>query len=86
MELAYKEFLKDIKGIVSKDRIYTDDLRLLAWGTDAGFYRMIPQIVIRSNNEEEVSKLLSIASIIICLLHSVRQGQAFRGKPLVTQF
>ena len=37
MELAYKEFLKDIKGIVSKDRIYTDDLRLLAWGTDAGF-------------------------------------------------
>ena len=62
MELAYKEFLKDIKGIVSKDRIYTDDLRLLAWGTDAGFYRMIPQIVIRSNNEEEVSKLLSIAS------------------------
>ena len=62
MELAYKQFLNDIKGIVSKDRIYTDDLRLLAWGTDAGFYRMIPQIVIRSNNEEEVSKLLSIAS------------------------
>lgn len=62
MELAYKQFLNDIKGIVSKDRIYTDDLRLLAWGTDAGFYRMIPQIVIRSNNEEEVSQLLSIAS------------------------
>ncbi len=62
MELAYKEFLKDIKGFVPKDRIYTDDLRLLAWGTDAGFYRMIPQIVIRSNDEEEVSKLLSIAS------------------------
>ena len=62
MKLAYKKFLQDIKGIVAKDRIYTDDLRLLAWGTDAGFYRMIPQIVIRSNNEEEVSKLLSIAS------------------------
>ena len=62
MELAYKQFLNDIKGIVSKDRIYTDDLRLLAWGTDAGFYRMIPKIVIRSNNEEEVSQLLSIAS------------------------
>ena len=62
MKLAYRKFLQDIKGIVSKDRIYTDDLRLLAWGTDAGFYRMIPQIVIRSNSEEEVSQLLSIAS------------------------
>lgn len=62
MELAYKKFLNDIKGFVTKDRIYTDDLRLLAWGTDAGFYRMIPQIVIRSNDEEEVSKLLAVAS------------------------
>lgn len=62
MELAYKKFLNDIKGFVTKDRIYTDDLRRLAWGTDAGFYRMIPQVVIRSNDEEEVSKLLAAAS------------------------
>lgn len=49
-------FLKDAGEFVSQERIYTDELRRLAWGTDAGFYRLIPQIVIRSKDEEEVSR------------------------------
>ena len=44
------------------DRIYTDELRRFAWGTDAGFYRMTPQVVVRSNDETEVSRLLHAAS------------------------
>ena len=62
MELSYKQFIDEIKTFVDKDRIYTDDLRCLTWGTDAGFYRMIPKIVIRSKNEEEVSRLLQVAT------------------------
>lgn len=62
MELSYKQYIDDIKKFVEKDRIYTDDLRCLAWGTDAGFYRKIPQIVVRSKDEEEVSKLLATAT------------------------
>ena len=62
MELSYKQYIDDIKKFVEKDRIYTDDLRGLAWGTDAGFYRKIPQVVVRSKDEEEVSKLLAIAT------------------------
>ena len=62
MELSYKQYIDDIKKVVAQERIYTDDLRCLAWGTDAGFYRKIPQIVIRSKNEEEVSFLLATAS------------------------
>ena len=57
----YGSFLNEAKGIIPKERIYTDDLRRLAWGTDAGFYRLIPQIVIRSTSEEEVSKLLELS-------------------------
>ena len=45
-----------------QERIYTDELRRLAWGTDAGFYRLIPQVVIRSDNEKEVSELLKCAN------------------------
>ncbi len=41
--------------------IYTDDMRTLAWGTDAGFYRRLPQVVVRSLNEQEVSQLLALA-------------------------
>jgi len=55
-------FLKAVKGILPADRIYTDELRTLAWGTDASEYRMTPQVVLRAANEEEVSKVLELAS------------------------
>lgn len=54
----YEEFLKNIKGKIPSDRIYTDVLRRLCWGTDAGFYRMVPKIVIRSDNENEIALIL----------------------------
>ena len=58
---SYTSFLREIRGLIPQDRIYTDELRRLAWGTDAGFYRLIPQIVIRSGSEEEISNLLKLA-------------------------
>lgn len=58
----HTDFLSEIKSFIPKDRIYTDELRRLAWGTDAGFYRLTPKIVIRSDNEDEVSRLLAAAS------------------------
>ena len=54
----YKVFLDEIKQFIPSDRIYTDELRTLGWGTDASFYRQIPQAVIRSDGEEEVSKII----------------------------
>lgn len=57
----YNAYLKEIEEFIPKKRIYTDELRLLAWGTDAGFYRLIPKIVIRSKDEEEVARLLATA-------------------------
>lgn len=60
-ESNYMAFLKDAAEFIPQERIYTDELRRLAWGTDAGFYRLIPQIVIRSKDEEEVSRLLKLA-------------------------
>lgn len=57
----YDTFLQEAGRFIPKDRIYTDPLRRLAWGTDAGFYRLIPQAVIRSKDEDEVSRLLTLA-------------------------
>ena len=54
-------FLQDARQFIPQQRMYTDELRRLAWGTDAGFYRLIPQIVIRSEGEEEISRLLKLA-------------------------
>ena len=57
-EHSYMAFLQEAKQFIPQERIYTDELRRLAWGTDAGFYRLVPLIVIRSIDEEVVSHLL----------------------------
>lgn len=58
----YQKFLSRIKGAVDASRIYVDELRTFAWGTDASFYRLTPKIVIRSKGEEEISLILKAAS------------------------
>lgn len=57
-----KSFLKAVKACLPADRIYTDELRTLAWGTDASEYSLTPQVVLRAATEEEVSKVLELAS------------------------
>ena len=53
-----QQFLAELRQFIPSDRIYTDELRTLGWGTDASFYRQIPKVVIRSNGEEEISKIV----------------------------
>ena len=53
-------FINDIKQFVPSDRIYTDELRRLGWGTDASFYREIPEVVVRSDNEEELALIVQM--------------------------
>lgn len=62
MEEKYSRFLEEVGKFVPKNAFYTDEIRRFAWGTDAGFYRLVPKIVIRSSNEKEVSKILETAS------------------------
>ena len=42
----YKEFKEALQDFIPKDRIHTDPLRMLAYGTDASVYRLIPKIVV----------------------------------------
>ena len=55
-------FKAEVSTIVDKSRVYTDELRRLAWGTDAGFYKFMPQVILRSKDEGEVSAILKAAS------------------------
>lgn len=58
----YQRFIQKIESYVDEERIITDPLRTLAFGTDASFYRLIPQIVIKAQDENEVALLLRAAS------------------------
>ena len=54
----YEQLLQELRSFLPSERIYTDELRTLAWGTDASFYRMTPRIVIRSDNEKEIEQII----------------------------
>lgn len=54
--------LKDAKnGAIDESRLIQDPLRTLAYGTDASFYRLIPQLVVRVDNENDVQLVLKEA-------------------------
>ena len=55
----YQQLYQRLTPIINKKRIFHDPLHTLAFGTDASFYRLIPQLVIKTMNENEVSFILN---------------------------
>ena len=60
----YREFVEAVRPQIPAERIFIDELRRLAYGTDGGFYRLIPQVVVRT---------LSEADMICCLREASRR-------------
>jgi D-lactate dehydrogenase len=54
-------FLAAVAQLIPPTRRFDDPLSTLAFGTDASFYRLIPQLVIRVEAEREVVELLKLA-------------------------
>ncbi len=55
------ELIAALSNILPANQIVTDPLRRLAYGTDASFYRMTPEVVAVVESEEEVQALLLAA-------------------------
>jgi D-lactate dehydrogenase len=51
--------LRDLTGVMPVDRLITDPLRRLAYGTDASFYRLVPRVVAEVRTEAEVKGVLA---------------------------
>ncbi|MET1080460.1 MAG: FAD-binding and (Fe-S)-binding domain-containing protein [Pseudomonas sp.] len=54
-------FLAAVDRLIPAERRFDDPLSTLAFGTDASFYRLIPQLVVRVESEAEVIGLLQLA-------------------------
>jgi D-lactate dehydrogenase len=78
----HKLFRKEISAFIPRERIYTDELRRLAYGTDAGFYRLVPKIVVRSANETEVSRLMFVADRLNVALTFRAAGTSLSGQAI----
>jgi D-lactate dehydrogenase len=57
----YRAFVRRIASTIPDGRIITDQLRTLAYGTDASFYRLIPKVVLKVETEQEVTTVLAHA-------------------------
>lgn len=62
LDRRYQKFHDAVASFVPAERIITDELRLLAYGTDASFYRLVPKIVINVESEGEVARILRLAN------------------------
>ena len=61
LEGKYKDFLESISKNIEHNRIFTDKLHTLVYGTDASFYRLLPKIVIKADNSDEVQTIIKEA-------------------------
>jgi len=61
MSPQHQAFLAALERRIPRARLITDPTRTLAYGTDASFYRLVPQIVAYPADEAEVSALLALA-------------------------
>ncbi|CAA7621410.1 FAD-binding and (Fe-S)-binding domain-containing protein [Magnetospirillum sp. SS-4] len=55
----HSALLRDLVGVIPDGRLITDPLRRLAYGTDASFYRLVPQVVAEVADEDEVRGVLA---------------------------
>jgi D-lactate dehydrogenase len=55
---SFQELVGDLRRFFPSERLINDPLRLLAYGTDASFYRLIPKLVVKLETENEVIHLL----------------------------
>ncbi len=53
--------LAEIRQRIPDNRVFDDPVSTLAFGTDASFYRLIPRVVVRVQDEGEVVDLLALA-------------------------
>jgi D-lactate dehydrogenase len=59
-EACYRLFYRRLSRVIPEERLITDALRLLAFGTDAGFYRLTPKMVVLSHTEAEVVETMRL--------------------------
>jgi D-lactate dehydrogenase len=59
---SYRRLREALTGFIPSSRLITDPLRLVTWGGDASFYRLVPKIVVVVESEAELTRLLGLCA------------------------
>ena len=77
-----QDLLVRLRRFIPPQRLVTDPLRCLAWGSDASFYRLVPQLVIVVENESEVQRVLALCAELSAPLTFRAAGTSLSGQAL----
>ncbi|MBL8314938.1 MAG: FAD-binding oxidoreductase [Rubrivivax sp.] len=78
----HQELLERLRRFIPPQRLITDPLRRLAWGSDASFYRLVPQLVVVVEDETEVQRLLALCAELHTPLTFRAAGTSLSGQAL----
>ena len=78
----YEEYYKELLKKIPKERLMHDSLSTLAFGIDASFYRLIPKLVIKANNEEELKWILQHADTLNIPITFRAAGTSLSGQAI----
>ena len=73
--------IESLSRILPARQVITDNLRRLAYGTDASFYRLTPKVVAVVETEEEVQALLQAAQAHARPVTFRRRAPVCPGRP-----
>ncbi|WP_286233939.1 FAD-binding and (Fe-S)-binding domain-containing protein [Thalassotalea sediminis] len=58
---TFSTFLTALKGTLDDSQIITDKLQRYAFGTDASFYRLVPKLIIKIDNEQQLVDVMKLS-------------------------
>jgi len=59
LSAPYRHLQEELSAFLPSERLIVDPLRLLAWGTDASFYRLVPKLLVVVDDESELRRVLA---------------------------
>jgi D-lactate dehydrogenase len=78
----YLAFFNELSKAIPKTRLLHDSLSTLAFGTDASFYRLIPKLVVKVHNEDELKHVVETADIMQIPLTFRAAGTSLSGQAI----
>ncbi|MDP2007541.1 MAG: FAD-binding and (Fe-S)-binding domain-containing protein [Rubrivivax sp.] len=82
LNAPYDELQRQLSAFIPAARLVTDPLRLLAWGSDASFYRLVPKLVVVVCNEDEVRRVLIACTALNTPVTFRAAGTSLSGQAL----
>ncbi|MBT8366401.1 MAG: FAD-binding oxidoreductase, partial [Deltaproteobacteria bacterium] len=78
----YQSLLDRLRVQIPSSRLITDPLRTLAYGTDASFYRLVPKLIVKVEDETEILAVIKACRELNIAITYRAAGTSLSGQAL----